>query len=377
PPRAVMNALPTARFGRLPLLLAACAAAIPTAACAGHRGFLAVPGEHAFYQTAFPTWDTSATLRRTFESVRRIQISATYDTYTFARERAPTEGELGSPDLLRGAMDTTSLSQERAATAVVLSRSAGNVALLTANHALELPDTIVRFFGQEGGLVGAPTAPGGSRLVESVSIKRHQTNWVVGESLETFEILARDSVRDLALIGVREPVELPRPGPIAGARLEEQPRRTPVLALPAGDSDRLSWGSFVYVLGYPKGYPMVTRGIVSAPERRPLGSFLVDGLWNRGMSGGLILAVRGDGRGLEWVGIARGASSTSEARLVPDEGAEPRGNVRQPYDGQIFLEEYRSIDYGITLSVPIADIRRFLAERRTALGQQGYVLPRI
>ena len=32
-----------------------------------------------------------------------------------------------------------------------------------------------------------------------------------------------------------------------------------------GDASRLTWGSFVYVLGYPQGYPMVTRGIVSLP----------------------------------------------------------------------------------------------------------------
>lgn len=370
-----MIAFPTARLDRLTRLLAACLPGIASVACGGNRPIVEGPGASAHYQTASPA-DASQALSRTFESLRRIQITATYKIHTFAPSSAPREAEVGAPDLLRTAIDTTTLLRERAATAVVLSRRGGNVALLTADHFLEFPDTIVQLFEEESDGAGAPTRPNGSRRVESISIKTHQANWVRGAVLDPFEVLARDSVRDLALVGVREP-ELPRAGPLAGLPLEERARQVPFLHLSAGDSDRLGWGSFVYVLGYPQGYPMVTRGIISSPRNRTVGSFLVDGLWNPGMSGGLIIAVRGDGQGLEWVGIARSAASTTEVRLTPEEGARPLDGVRRPYDGQIFLEEYRRIDYGITLSVPISDIRAFLDERRFGLVQQGFVLPRL
>ncbi|MEX2583639.1 MAG: serine protease [Gemmatimonadota bacterium] len=369
--------MPIRRLDRLPRLLAACTAGIAPVACGGPLPVAGGLGGHAYYQTAFPAYDTSEILGRTFESVKRIQTTAIYETYTFAPNDAPTEGEVGEPDILRSAVDTTSFPHERAATAVVLSSSSGNVALLTANHALEFPDRIIQFFDDENGRAGAAARPPGSRLVESISIKTHQTNWLLGATLEPFEVLERDPIRDLALIGVREPLERTRAGPIPGIPLEERARRIQVLSLPAGESQRLSWGSFVYVIGYPKGYPMVTRGIVSTPDERTSGTFLVDGLWNRGSSGGLILAVRGDGRGLEWVGMARGAAATTEIRLVPEERTESPGGVRRPYEGRIFLEEYRGVDYGITFSVPMHEIRRFLNERRPALAQRGFVLPRL
>jgi len=369
-----MNA---ASIARLPLLLAACAAGVTSVACTGAGRPPGDLGGQAYYQTAFPAYDTSEMLRRAFEPVRRIQITATYETYSFASERAPTEAEVGAPDLLRSAVDTATSTQERAATAVALSWSSGSVALLTVDHVLALPDTIVRFFEEESGRAGAAAQPVRSRRVESVSIKTHQSNWVVGATLDPFEVLARDPVRDLALVGIREMFEPPVTGPLPGPSLEALAQRTSVLALPAGDSNRLSWGSFVYVLGYPRGYPMVTRGVVSPTDHPTVDSFLVDGLWNRGMSGGLILAVRADGRGLEWVGVARAAAASTEVRLVPEEGTEPRGDTREPYDGQIFLEVHRRIDYGITHSIPMYDIRRFLDEQRPALAPQGFVLPRL
>jgi len=345
----------------------ACAAAIP--------GF---SGDQAFYQTAWPAYDTSDLLANTFRSVRRIQISTAYRTFTFAPESAPTEAEVGIPEVFASAVDTSTFLRERAATAVMLSRSPEyRVALLTVNHALEFPDTIVLLLEEDEEAGSA--LPVGSRRVESISIKIRQSNVVVGSTtLDPFEILARDPVRDLALVGVLEPPDPPPIAPGPGV-LSLPPPRTPVLSLRAGDAGRLSWGSFVYVMGYPRGYPMVTRGIVSSPNDRTFGSFLVDGLWNRGMSGGLILAVRGDGEGLEWVGIARSAAATAELRLVPEERdeADRRAAVRLPYRGEVYVEEVQGIDYGITLSVPMSEIRSFLEAQRIPLLQAGYFLPPI
>jgi hypothetical protein len=320
-------------------------------------------GPQAYYRTGFPLRDTSETLEHAFRSMKRIQSLAYYTTYVFPPETAPLETDLISPDVLSTAVDTLTWSQERAATAVIVSRSGRNVALVTVAHALTFPDTILDFYDTEAEEAGLLLARSPPRQVESVSLLTQQTNWVLGlPDLDPFEILATEETSDVALIGVEY-------------RDGEDPGAVDPLRITTGDPRRLVWGSFVYVLGYPRGYPMVTRGVVSAPDHPTLESFVVDGLWNRGMSGGLILAVRGDGGGLEWVGMARAAAGSIETRLVPEEDALEDHDIRRPYVGPIYVEEFQRIDYGITLSVPMTWIRRFLDVHRGELRERGYEVP--
>jgi hypothetical protein len=185
------------------------------------------------------------------------------------------------------------------------------------------------------------------RFLESVSIRTRQRNLVLGlAEPETFRIIARDSALDIAVIGVDLKVD--------------DPGDMRVLDIRRGDPSRLAWGSFVYVLGYPRGFPMVTRAIVSDPNRGRDNSFLLDGLFNRGISGGLILAVRGDTEQLEWVGMAMAASAQHEFILLPDDGRVEETGMLMPYDGRLHIERVTRIDYGITFSVPMTSIRRFM-----------------
>ena len=364
PSGAPMSAPFIVRFGPSWLLLGvALMVTFGSVSCTQYVQTVEDLGPQAYYQTGFPLRDSSQSLERAFDSVKRIQTRASYDTYVFAQDNAPFETDPLSPELLASAVDTVSSPQDRAATAVVLSRTGRNVTLVTVAHVLTFPDTIVEYFDADESQVGLPPALTAPRHIESISIKTRQTNWVLElPEVDSFEILATEARGDVALIGVEY-------------REGADPEEVVPLRLSIGNSDRLVWGSFVYVLGFPRGYPMVTRGVVSAPDHPVLESFVVDGIWNRGMSGGLILAVRGDGEGLEWVGMAQAAAGSTELRLVPEEGALFEHDIRRPYVGPIFLEEYQRIDYGITLSVPMTTIRRFLNDHRRELGERGYQLP--
>jgi hypothetical protein len=202
------------------------------------------------------------------------------------------------------------------------------------------------------------------RPIERISIKREQANLVADvASIQPFVVLARSVPADLALLGAAYPF-----GTDAGL--------LDVLEVRTGNPERLSWGSFVYVMGHPGGYPLVTRGIVSDPGRTATGSFLIDGLWNEGVSGGPILAVRSEDGSLEWVGIARAAAGRIEHRLAPDpETVEEMVDERMLYDGRIYLEEVQRILYGISLSVSMTAIRNFLARHREELRMRGWELP--
>jgi hypothetical protein len=233
---------------------------------------------------------------------------------------------------------------------------------LTAAHAVFRPDTVVEYFGS--GSSDPRRAGSAERRIRSVSIKTGQVNWVLGlPGVRAFDVLAWDADEDVALIGF----------PIRQADGLERARPMRLLA---GDPADLVAGAFVYVLGYPGGYRMVSHG-VATPADDGTDGFVIDGNWNQGVSGGAILAVRGDGAALEWVGMARAAAAVREQRLVPPDGVMDEHDPAIPYEGPVFLQETLRIQYGVTLSVPMTDIRRFVEENRESLRRQGYQVPRL
>ncbi len=317
-------------------------------------------GPQAYYQTAFPGHDVSGQLEEAFQAVKRIRVTGVYEHYRFSPGTAPFAGDLLGPDILAQAVDTFTNTTSREASAVQVARSGRRVTLLTNHHAVQFPDTVVEYAETSA---GRRITPPERRRIERVSVKRDQYNLVMDRAgIQPFQILAQDESSDLALIGATFAPGTPS-------------QSFQVLRVPVGDADRLSWGSFVYVLGHPGGYPMVTRGIVSDPRREATASFVIDGLWNEGISGGLILAVRGTDGSLEWVGMARAAAGRIEHRLAPDPEALQDLDQRTLYEGRIYLEEVKRILYGISLSVPMNAIREFVTRNRADLRRRGWEVP--
>ena len=317
------------------------------------------PPPQAYYRTGSPLRDVSHDLERILESVVQIRVVAKYVTYIFSSEEAPTVGQLRRSRALEGAESVRTLDRSRTATAVLVSRSNRRLLLLTAGHAVHVPDSVAEFFGDERGeFADAPA----SRRVRSVGILGSRENFVVGlPGLEPFRVLVHDAERDLAFLGVQYPRDADLTDP-------------KVLSVEPGDSRRLSWGSHVYMLGYPAGYRMVTQGIVSDPEADLTASFVVGGLGHEGMSGSPIFAVRGDDESLEWVGVARAAAVTTQEELVPEKDLEVR-DPWIPYKGPIYLRPVSRPHLGITLSRSIRQIRAFADESRDRLRELGYAPP--
>lgn len=146
------------------------------------------------------------------------------------------------------------------------------------------------------------------------------------------------------------------------------------LQIPAGNAKRLRLGSFVYVLGYPLGAPMVTRAIVSAPNYNSLGGFLTDAVFNHGISGGLIIASDDNFRSFQWVGMATAASATQHVYLVPDPSKTESYWNHEVYTDTIYISKKRTINYGLTESTPIEEIMSFLSSHAGKLQNKGLYL---
>jgi hypothetical protein len=144
---------------------------------------------------------------------------------------------------------------------------------------------------------------------------------------------------------------------------------------PAGRAKELGWGSVAYVLGFPMGGLMITKGIISHPNGDDSGTFMIDALFNKGFSGGIILAARVGSPGFELVGMVRSAYSNREYVLLPEkEIHEYDYNRNSPYTGEVHVGTLESINYGVTYAIPVEALRAFYKSSRPELMLKGYDL---
>ncbi|MDZ7681461.1 MAG: serine protease [Fodinibius sp.] len=191
---------------------------------------------------------------------------------------------------------TYSVEESTAGTAIILDKNNRNYLLLTANHVVSFPDTAAAYI--EGN--GMPK----NTFLKSISVKKRQTNLVyTGQEIKSFELIAASEQQDLALLNIE---------------LEKSSNLDPYqLNLNFGNTNLLQLGSFLYILGFPKGYAMVTRGLASSSESWNDRFFVTDAIFNPGISGGPVMASRDNFRSLELVGIVSSATASREDVLVP------------------------------------------------------------
>jgi len=304
------------------------------------------------YDSEFPYKSSSAELEEITRTIKKLTAIAYYKSYVFSEKNPAVLSEIRDDSFKKKTVDTKFYNNPVIGTATVLLYKDRRVVLLTCAHVINFRDTIITYFKDpEIGL---------TKYIQSVAVKEKQSNFVAdfpehGE----LEILAQDRHTDLALLGQKfENVN---------------PMMFPVFKYPFGLAKELEWGSFVYMIGFPKGYQMVTKGIVSQPNRDKKGSFIVDALFNKGFSGGVVLAVRDGVPNFELVGIASSVSADFKFTLNPPKDIGRGGyDPLLPYKGEIFIRFEKSINYGITFIISSESILKFLRKNQEPLLQKGY-----
>lgn len=312
------------------------------------------PKRSKTYTTSFPNRDVSSQLKRIQNSIKRISATGIYITYFF-EDRLLTKKELDTYDIEEIATRRLTSNESTAGTAVSIFANDRYIGLLTNAHVVDFPDTLISYIENED--VKPET------FVKSVKIKKNQNNLIYDlPYVGSFDIVGFDIRADLALLRVS---------------LNDFPDLdAPRLPIAIGDPADLGWGSFVYIMGYPKGYPMITRGIVSDPQRNDNDDFLTDALFNPGISGGLIIASRDSFRSFEWIGMTNTASADIEKRLVPDPAKASSYQTFDPYLDSPYVEIKTQLSYGITQSIPMKKIISFLKEHQRELRRMGFRLNR-
>jgi hypothetical protein len=304
------------------------------------------------YDSEFPYRGCSKQLEEIAETVNMLSSIAYYRTYTFALEDRVTREDISDTLLQRKKEKSVYVNSTASGTATVIFYDERSAVLLTCAHIVDFEDTVLSFYINPE----HRTTP----WLKTVAVKEKQTNYVaVFPEGGELEILAIERNADIALLGrhfITRPVN-----------------RIATFRYPFGSARDLEWGTFVYMFGYPSGFKMVTKGIVSNPNKDRRGAFMVDAMFSRGFSGGITLAIRDGVPNFELVGIVKLVSARSSFVLAPEkENGEVVFDPAIPYTGPVFVERKTEIESGLTQAVPVEAIREFIKIQTPLLQEKGY-----
>ncbi len=304
------------------------------------------------YDSEFPDVPTSEKLQEIMETVKLMSTLAFYEGYEFDPESFILEEQLNDDLIQKKALQKFHFNQPATGTATVVYRSGRKVALLTCAHIIDFPDTAITFFrNAEGDL---------TKYIRTISFKIRQNINVIDFHLGgDFKILASDRYNDIALIGKDMTVSTPY--------------IIPVFNFGLGNSDELTWGNFVYIIGYPRGEKMITSALVSQPTRDKKSTFVLDAVFNRGFSGGIVLALRDGVPNFEFVGMTKSVPAETKYYLAPDKSYKLlESSLQEVYKGDPRIESYENIYYGITYAVTVNKIMEFINKNSVVLEQEGF-----
>ena len=306
------------------------------------------------YDSEYPVQPVSEYLEKILQTVKMVSVLAYYNNYTFPFESKVTKVMITDDNFESKADHNYFLNQPATGTATVIYYQNRKVGLITCAHILDFPDTVFTYYQNS---LGKPT-----EFVASVTIKTRQANNVIElPDIDNFEIIAMDPDLDLAFIG--KDLEINPSFPI------------PVFNYKIGAAEELQWGTHVYLFGYPRGKKMISSCIASKPGGK---NFLIDAALPRGISGGLILAIRDGVPNFELVGIANAISAEKKQYLAPKRMEDQSEyDVQLPYTDDAYIKLHEEIYYGVTHAISIETIMEFLNKNESILKAKGYYLDKL
>lgn len=284
-----------------------------------------------------------SSLEKIEKSVLKITCSSYYKNYFY---EYPQQKNTLLGNLLYNENIT---SNSVAGTGLIIHQSSARQLILTCHHIFDFEDTLKTFYYDEN---KNPT-----EHLSTLSIKSAQKIYIFhknGSRSQGF-IIAQDKVNDLALI---ETI----PGSIL---LTEYPFDGQF-----GNAGNIKLGEEIHLLGFPKGFFMVSRGLASPSNFK--NKFMVDAPFNRGFSGGIVIRFIDQKPNYEYIGMANSIAYTSQNVLVPvDDPQLVEQYKSHPYEGYSYVKELKLINYGLTFVIKSEEIKEFLKSQTYELKNLG------
>ena len=297
------------------------------------------------YDSEFPDKSVSDKLNEISKSIKKLDCLVFYMTYVFPPDNDIEKASITKKNIKKLSVNADITNESVSGTATVIYYDGESVGLLTCAHVVDYPDTIYNWYDAE------------RTVLQSISVKVRQQNYISGlPDGENIEVVVLDTKNDIALLQ---------------KKLHPHIEKPEVFHYKSGNTQELEWGTFVYIMGYPLGNLMVTRAIVSNPDKTRNGSFLTDALYNKGISGSPVFALRDGVPNFEWIGMAKSAAAGNFIYLLPDENLVDAMNTGHPYKGEVYVNKKLDINYGVTFSVTIEAIGNFIKKNRELIEMAG------
>lgn len=309
------------------------------------------------YDSEFPYSSASDELEDISRSVKLINVMVFYRRFVFPQSR-----QLKAENVNESVVNNESMFNERftemsSGTGTILESTSNELILLTAAHILNHADTIITYFSDNKGMK--------TDIVQSISFKQNQNIYSNLPKGGTLEIIMLDEKNDIALVGMKN------------EELNPLDYQHPSFEYPIGDADELTWGNFVYIFGFPVNNKMLTKAIVSRPNKANKKTFMVDAVLNKGASGGIVLAVRDGVPNFELVGIVSWISAEKTFVLTPEKLYNDENyQLESRYEGNQYIGEIEDIKYGLTKVVTTEAIRESIYNHGIEIRDKGYNIPR-
>ncbi len=282
------------------------------------------------------------------KSVGKVSTIAFYMTYSFFKQENIVPALITDSVLNVAAISKTLTNQAFSGTAWVVYSSSDIIGLITCAHVVIFPDTIYSFY------------PENSKSLINVAIKTKQKIYITSIANEgEATLVAYDKVSDIALLKLN---------------VDSEKERPPVIGFEKGKSSNFGWGTPVYIMGFPQGKKLVTRAILSKPRRLNNDFFVTDALYNRGISGGPVIAQSDKIPYFKLIGMAASASVNRIMYLEPHVEKSQTFIPQGIFRGDAVINTAQVIKYGITYSVGMENIIKFIYENNEALTRNGFVV---
>ena len=304
------------------------------------------------YDTDYAQVEKEISLDGMINSIKMINSLVYYESYLFDENTNLKLEDLPLINLESLSANKITSNETASGTATIIYSDNGKVALLTCAHILDFPDTIITYYKNSFGI--------NSKNIESVSLKTRQTNLLPEYTVANeVEILLLDSDSDIAIVG--KEVSAINSSKYIPAKIK------------IGSSDELTWGTKVYIIGYPLNNKMITNGLVSPPQVMGKDYFFVDAVFNRGFSGGIVLAIRDGAPNFELVGMVKSGSVHRNYILRPNTNDPDFIYLpKLPYSDEVIVEQQADIKYGVTKIMTVETIVDFIDSNRNNLEDLGY-----
>lgn len=315
------------------------------------------PEKDGKYDSEFPIRPTSPYLEKIIHSVKMVSMLTFYKAYEFALKDSVTEADIKAGTFEKKALNEYIYEKPAAGTITAIYQSGKKILFLTCNHIVTKEDTVLTYYATKQ----SEKKP--SKYIYAFSKKIRQiTNLISIPRSSKPKIIATDRENDLALVMVT---------------LLEQPKFPfPVFSYPFGKASQLNWGTFVYLIGYPKGKLLLTSSVVSAPNRDTKHNFLINAPLTRGISGGIILALRDGPPHFELVGMTNALNAHIQYYIKPEPlGKDIFVDTDHPYEGKIYIGKRIVRGSDIIFSISAETIVKFLKKNLDLLRKEGFRFP--